>query len=489
MNKSSLIIYVLLGSMFTTTFTSADILEGKHTRLTIYQVMQRVLDRYPSLKISEMEVAQAAEQRRQIESSLGWILNSAAGITHDLTGLGTPSDRFDVRGSIDRQLTSGATLSLSGSYRYEDSSLSFSPVLPNPAHTTRLDLSYRLPLSQGEGNPLYAEGLVSSDANLKLAKANQLLIRITLAEKVKDLFYSSLLTREKIENAKQAVQRTKKLAVYINKNLKLGLSEKKDQLQAKAQLHSKLAELSALQLQWKPLKNSLNRLMLEEWEKDIQPILLTAENIKYSKLNKLMKITEDYHPAIKISQAKLDIAESQINLARDEKKDSVDLVMSVGSRTSNGKSTTSTVSEQDWAGTVSIQYKHLFNDDGVSSKYKQALLEKNIALQNILKINDDIRYNISGLVSEVESAKLAVKTAYQRLNSESLKVKEAEYRFRSGRADTAQLIQFQNEYSFAQLSYQTQKVDLNKRIIALQIYSGQFWDELTNRNSQDGVIK
>jgi len=325
---------------------------------------------------------------------------------------------------------------------------------------------------------LYTEGLVSADAGLNLAKADQLLIRITLAEKVKDLFYSSLLTRAKIENAKQAVQRAKKLAVYINKNMKLGLSEKKDQLQAKAQLDSKLAELSTIQLQWKQLQNSLNRLMLEEWEKDIQPILLTTENIKYSKLNKLMKITEAYHPTIKISQAKLDIAESQINSARDEKKDSVDLVMSVGTRTSDGKSTTSTVSERDWAGAVSIQYKHLFNDDGVSSKYKQALLEKNIALQNILKTKDDIRYNVSGLVAEIELAKSAVKTAFQRLKSESLKVKEAVYRFHSGRADTAQIIQFQNEYSFAQLNYQTQKVDLNKRIIALQIYSGQFWDEL-----------
>lgn len=489
MNKNNLIIYALLGSIFTTTFAFADVLEGKHTRLTIYQVMQRVLDRYPSLKISEMEVAQAAEQRRQIESSLGWILNSAAGVTHDLTGFGTPSDRFDVRGSIDRQLQSGATLSLSGSYRYEDSSLSFSPVLPNPAHTTRLDLSYRLPLAQGDGNPLYEEGIISADAGHDLAKANQLLTRITLAEKVKDLFYSSVLTRARIENAKQAVQRAKKLAVYINKNMKLGLSEKKDQLQVKAQLHSKLAELSTIQLQWKPLQNSLNRLMLEEWEKDVQPILLTTENFKYSKLNKLMEITEAYHPAIKLSQAKLDIAESQINSARDEKKDSVDLVMSVGSRTSNGNSTDGTVSEQDWAGEVSIQYKHLFNDDGVSSKYKQALLEKNIALQNILKTNDDIRYNVSGLVAEIESAKLAVKAAYQRLKSESSKVKEAEHRFRSGRADTAQLIQFQNEYSFAQLSYQTQKVDLNERIIALQIYSGQFWDELTNQNVQQGVIK
>ncbi len=478
MNKNSLIIYTLLVGIFMSFSVFADIFEEKRERLTIYQVMQRVLERYPSLKISEMEVAQAAEKRRQIESSLGWILNSAAGVTHDLTGLGTPSDRLDVSSSIARQLKSGATLSLSGSYRYEDSSLSFSPVLPNPAHTTRLDLSYRLPLSQGEGNPLYTEGLVSADAGLNLAKADQLLIRITLAEKVKDLFYSSVLTQARIKNAKQAVQRAKKLVVYINKNMKLGLSEKKDQLQSEAQLNTKLAELSAIQLEWKQLQNSLNRLMLEKWGKDIQPILLTTENIKYSKLNKLMKITESYHPAIRISQAKLDIAESQINSARDEKKDSVDLVMSVGTRTSDGKSTTSTVSERDWAGAVSIQYKHLFNDDGVSSKYKQALLEKNIALQNILKTKDDIRYNVSGLVAEIESAKSAVKMAYQRLKSESLKVKEAEYRFHSGRADTAQLIQFQNEYSFAQLSYQNQKVDLNKRIIALQIYSGQFWDEL-----------
>ena len=117
MNKTGLIFFTFLGCVLLTTHVQA----AEKTELTIYQVMQRVLDRYPSLKISEMEVAQAAEQRQQIESSLGWILNSAAGITHDLTGLGTPSDRLDVTSSIARKLKSGATLSLSGGYRYEDS--------------------------------------------------------------------------------------------------------------------------------------------------------------------------------------------------------------------------------------------------------------------------------------------------------------------------------------------------------------------------------
>ena len=486
MNRNNLIMYALLGSIFTTTPVFADVLEGKHTRLTIYQVMQRILDHYPSLKIAEMEVTQAAEQRRQIESSLGWILNSAAGITHDLTGFGTPSERLDVRGSIDRQLQSGATLSLGGSYRYEDSSLPFDP-LPNPAHTTRLDLSYRLPLAQGEGNPLYVDGIISADAGYELAKANQLLTRITLAEKVKDLFYSSVFTLARITNARQDVRRARQLNVYIRKNVKLGLLDKKDQLQAIAQLDSKLADLSTIELKWIQQQSSLNRLMLEDWGGAIRPVLSSSESYNNYDIYNLIKKTENYHPAVTISKAKLKIAESQINTARDNKKDSLDFVVSVGSRTSSGNNSSGSVSEQDFAGAVSFEYRHLFDNKGVSSKYKQALLEKNIALQDIKKTSDDIRYTISGLVAEIEKARLAVKAMYKRLKSESLKLDEVTHLFRSGRADTEQLIKFQNEYSLAELSYQNQKIEMKNRIIALQIFTGQFWNELASRNVQPGV--
>ena len=209
MNKIFLLSCISISSLVSSVTIAAE----QKMELNIYQVMQRVLDRYPSLKISELEVAQAAEQKQQIESSLGWMLNSSAGVTHDLTALGTPSDRLDVNGAITRKLESGSTLSLSGGYRYEDSTLPLSG-FPNPAHTTRLDLSYRLPLAQGEGNPLYNEGLISAEAGHKLAKANQLLTRITLAEKVKDLFYASAATQARLDNATQSVERAKKLETY-----------------------------------------------------------------------------------------------------------------------------------------------------------------------------------------------------------------------------------------------------------------------------------
>ena len=479
MKKISLITCLVLSNLVIATPLVAT--ENK-LELTIYQVMQRVLDRYPSLKIAEMEVLQAEQQKYQIESSLGWMLNSSAGVTHDLTALGTPSDRMDVTGSVARKLKSGSTVSLSGGYRYEDSSLSFNPALPNPAHTTRLDLNYRIPLSQGENNPLYTEGLVTAESANDIAKANLLLTRITLAEKVKDLFYASAVTQARIKNTQQAIVRSRKLEDYIGKNVKLGLSEQKDILQVTAQTNSKLSELSTIRIQWKQQQYSLNRLMLEEGGVSIRPLLTTFNN-NYE-LQDLINLTSSSHPVIKISEAKLTIAESKINSARDDKKDSFDLVMSVGSRTSDGKSKTATVSEKDWAGSVNLEYKHLFDDKGVSSKYKQAQLERNIALQNIQKANNDIRYTVSGLVSEIEEAKLAVKSAYKKLNSESLKLKEAEHRYRNGRADTAQLIQFQNEYSFAELSYQNQQIDLNNRITALQIFSGRFWKNLEVKSMQ-----
>ena len=481
MKNKILVINILWLSIVFVQVVSANTHDDKN-ELTIYQVMQRVIDRYPSLKISALQLEQATSQRQQVESQLGWILNSSGGITHDLTALGTPSDRLDVTGTIGRQLKSGSSVSINGGYRYEDSSLSFNPSLPNPAHTTRLDLSYRMPLLKGEGNPLYSEGIISADAGQELASANALLTRITLAERVSNLFYASVLTEARLDNAMKSVQRTRKLQTFINKNVRLGLSEQKDTLQIRAQLHSKLADLSAIELQVKQHQSSLNRLMLENWKYTIKATLSPPEDEIYN-IHELIETTKSYHPAVKISQANFNIAKSKINSALDDKNDSLDFVVSVGSRTSNGENATTTVSEQDWAGSVKLEYQHLFDDKGISSKYKQALIEKSIAQQNIQTSLDDIGYTVSGLVAEINAAKLAVKTAKQKLKSESLKFKEVVQRFRSGRANTDQVIQFQNDYSFAELSYQNQKVGLNRRVVALQIFTGHFWKEL---NAQHG---
>ena len=482
MNKTRLLFAVLISCQ---AIAISPAFATQVNKLTIYQVMQRVIDRYPALKMSAYEVEQAAEQKKQIESSLGWALNSSAGTKHDLNGFGVPADSLNLNASIGRQLESGGTLSLSGGYSYDNSSLAISPFL-NPVHSTRLDLNYRLPLAQGEGNLAFSEGLVTAEASHQLAKASQLQLKISLADQVKNIFYASATTLARLDTARQAVARTKKLQAYINRNFKLGLAEEQDKLQIKAQLQSKLADLSTIELLWQQQKTSLNRLMNESRDEDIFPVFNDDKSMNIDNVENLIKTSHDYHPAVTMSQAKLQMAESQIQLANDTRKDNLDLVLSVGTRTSNGKSGSTTVNKEDLAGAVRIEYKHLFDDKGVSSKFKQAQLQRDIALEEINKVDDDIRYTVSGLVAEIKAARNAVEQTQQQLQSEAAKLKEAEHRFRTGRANTAQLIQFQNEYSFSQLAYHNQQIELQNRIISLQIFTGKFW---TNLNAGVSAIQ
>ena len=449
--------------------------------LNIYEVMQRVLDRYPLLKISEYDVARAAEQKQQVESSLGWILQANTGLKHDLSAFGTPSDTMDVNGSLSRRLQSGSTISVTGSYRYEDSAFVFSSAFPNPFTTTRLDLNYRMPLAQGSGNPQYQQGIISAEASHELAQANMELTRINLAEQVKDLFYGLALTRIRLDNARQAVKRTRKLEKYILSNVKLGLLDKKDRLQVQAQLNNTRADVTNIQVQLRNQLRLLNRLLQDDWDQKTNPVLLKPGNKNYAS-EQLVQMALDYHPAIRASRAKIKIAESKIASARDSRKDNLDLVLSVGTRATNGDSNTGVIKASDWAGSVSLEYKHLFDEKGVSSEYRQAQLDKNIALQELNKNEDDLRYSVSGLVSEIYAARKAVAAALRKEKSEAKKLSEAEQRYRTGRADIAQIIQFQNEYSFARLAYQSRKVELNNRILALKIITGQFWNELNNRH-------
>lgn len=447
-------------------------------RFDLYQVMQRVLDRYPSLKIAGLQVEQSALQKRQVESSLGWNMNAAAGMNHDLSTFGVPSDRLDLSASLQRQLQSGGTLSLNGSYSYEESESSLFPALPNPAQNSKIDLSYRLPLRQGSDNPVYSQGIIASDAEVKLAQARLLQSKIMLGEQVKELFYAAAITHARLNNARTAVARARKLQQFIENNFKLGLAEQQDRLQVKAQLEARLADLSKIQLLWEQQRTAMNRYMQEDWQQEFIPQLFSESDGAHLNKQELLAKTEAYHPALQVGEAQLLIANTQIETARDTRKDNLDLVFSVGTRASSGDVVGGSVSNDEIAGSVRIEYKHLFDDAGVSAKFQQAQLQRHIALQEIQKAKDDVRYTLSSLLAEIDAAQAALRSTERQLQTEAAKLKEAEQRYRTGRTDTANMIQFENDYSLAELNYQQQKITLQNRITSLQIFTGDFWQNM-----------
>ena len=452
----------------------------KMEALTFPQALQKVIDTYPTLDIARLQVEQARQDMLKVESTLGWQLAAEGGANHDVSAFGVPSDVGDAFASLNRTLRSGDSLGVSGGYRYEDSSTSINPLLPNPSERINLDLNYRMLFGQGRNNPQYAQGLVTAEATVLLQKANELGIREQLANQTQDVFYSAASVRAQLATAQSAVDRATRLKQYVAERLELGLAEEKDTLQADAQLQARMSDLRTLQVAWEQQRTTLNRLMGRPWDAEFNPILDT-EPLKITRGEPrpaLVKEAEANSPGLLGNQARVIQNEADLELRRDSYKDKVDVVLSVGGRTASGDNASGFVDEDDLAGGVRLEYQRALDKRGLDAGIYQAQLNLQIAREDERRIRDDLRYTISGLLSEVDANQISL-TAYQRrMISEEKKVNEALQRYRVGRELTDRLIQFENEMQVARLALDQDRIALERRLTNLSILLGRIWQSV-----------
>lgn len=447
------------------------------TALTFSQALQKVIDTYPTLDIARLQVEQARQEMYKIESTLGWQLAAEGGVNHDVSMFGVPSDVADAFASLNRTLPSGDSLGVSGSYRYEDSSATISPLLPNPSERINLDLNYRMPFGQGRDNPQYVQGRVSAEAAVLLQKANELSIREQLANQTQELFYGAATIRAQLATAQSAVDRARRLKRYVLERLELGLAEEKDILQSDAQLQSRLSDLRTLQVAWEQQRTTLNRLMGRAWDAEFIPLLDTRPLmiVQHEQKPSLLKEAEANSPGLLTNQARLIQNEANLQLRRDSRKDVFDVVVSVGGRTASGDNAAGYVDEDDLAGGVRLEYKQALDKRGLDADIYQAQLNLRIAREDERKIRDDLRYSVTGLLSEVKANQLSLTAHQRRLVSEEKKVNEALERYRVGREATDRLIQFENEMQVARLALEQDRIALERRLTNLSILLGRIW--------------
>jgi len=78
--------------------------------LNLQQVLQRVVDHYPSIKSAAYQVEKASQENIKVESQLSWLLNSNAGYSRDTSLFGTATDRYNVGAGVNRSLQNGGLL-------------------------------------------------------------------------------------------------------------------------------------------------------------------------------------------------------------------------------------------------------------------------------------------------------------------------------------------------------------------------------------------
>ncbi|HEY9052400.1 MAG TPA: TolC family protein [Gammaproteobacteria bacterium] len=446
--------------------------------MTYEQVLQRVVDYYPSLKTAAIQTERAKQEYIKVQSQLGWQLGAQAGITHDVSLFGVPTDTINLGGSLSRQIETGGALSFSAGVNRDDADSSFSPSLPNPATRTSLDVNYRLPFGKGSDNPVYAQALISSKAGELIAEAQRRSLNDQLAGQLIDVFIAAATTQARIKNVEEAIKRSKRLQAYIKDRAGLGLSEEKDVLQVKAQLVAREAELRGLEMLWQQQRVSINRLMGMHYDNEINPSYKENISLPDVPFDNLLQEVNAHNPSLLQTKARLQLADSAIELSRDARKDQLDLVMFLGNRTNSGDTVTGSVDDSEVVGGLRVEFNRGIDRSGYDAELYQAQLDRGAALEDQKQIMQDLGYDISSLLAEIKAGTNALAAYELSVRSEQAKLKEAEQRYRAGRTDTDQLIQFESQLSAAELALELQRIELARRDRRLSLLRGVIWKNI-----------
>ena len=446
--------------------------------LSLGQVLQKVVDHYPSIKSAALQVQKAREENVKVQSQLSWLLNANAGYSRETSVfLGTAVDRYIVSGGLNRNLGNGGTLGFNANITNEDSAVTFGPTIPNPLTKSRLDINYRHRFAKGSGNPLYEEGLEEAEVSEKLALSDKLGLYDQLASQVIELYMGIATTQARIKSIEKSIERTERLSVYIRDEFKLGLSEQKDVLQVEARLSINQADKKSLMVAWNKQLISLNRLMGRRWDKTIIP----NNKINKNQSNTFKDVylqSQSHSPELKRIAARLQLADSQIRSSRDKRKDDLDLVMFLGNEINQGDMAAGNLDESEIVGGVSVEFNRGLDKSGFDAELRQAHYDRGLALQDKKQILEDLQYSISSLLAEINSSDEALQAFKESVHAEQKKLDEAVQRYKDGRIETDRIIDFESQLATAELSTDLQLIELIRRHHQLNLLRGGIWKNI-----------
>lgn len=449
-------------------------------QLDLATVLQRINNTYPSLRIAAKQVEKSHQDVIAAESQLGWNISAQAGLKHDLGFLNTVSDTTSLGLNFAKQLESGSSLTIGTNFSNSDTVDSTIPAglgsaIVDPSQAVDLDLSYRMPLGKGGDYSPYQFARANSEAGVLMARAVKAATYDQIANQVVDLYFATAQLQFQKDSAKKAVKRAEEQLSFMQKNKRLGLAEDRELLLSSAQLRAARLELENTNRMWSRQRTSLNRLMGTSWDNEFR-LQVETPAFPPRDFKTLNGDIEQYSPALQQNLAQKLMAEAAIQKAQNDRENKFDIVTSVGSRT---RTTSDGSNESGTSYGIMFEYQLPVDKSGFDAKLYQARIDHDIAEDNIRQLKDDLRYNLSALLAELNSSEKAVKYSQNRLKLEQQRYQEVKQRYARGRADTSQMIMSEGELAFGEFSLQQQQIELAKRATQLQVMRGTFWSSVT----------
>ena len=446
--------------------------------MNLNDLLQNVIDHYPAIKTAYYQVTKAQQDNLKIQGQLGWKLAAQTGFAKEVSLFGVPVEQTTLGGSLARKLESGDSLSFSASLAYEDADTAFAG-LPNPATSSNLKFEYIKPFGKGAGNVDYALDLANAKAGVDIKMADQRILLDKMADQVIELYLNAINTKQRIDNTEASIKRTVKLSKFINDRLKLGIVEDKDQLQTDAQLQSQKAQLTALKLAWTQQLIAINRLTGNNWDQQLE---LGVPALKFNKTETVenqIKSVNTHSPAMVQLNSLIAIAENQITSQRQNNQDNLDLKLFIGNKTSDGDLQPSgSVSNSDVVAGVQLSFSQNLDKSADNAALYQAQLERALQLQNKKQLLENLHYDLATLLAEAAAVDDSIKAYQLSKIAEFKKLEDADNRYKSGRIDIDQLLQFENQLSATELTLNLQQMELQKRLLKLSLLKGEIWKQI-----------
>lgn len=445
-------------------------------KLTVADMVRAILQNYPSVKIAQLEVTQAAQETAKIRSQLGWIFTTQFGISHDLSFVDQPTDEFNVNGVLHKELESGSSLEFSAEHRYSEAKNSFSPISPNPSQRTGIDVRYRKPLLQDADNADYKLSYQSAEISGLMQQMQKVETIDQLLRQAIDIYYSAALLHAQIDDAQKALQRARRLKKFVEKNMSIGLAERLDLLQVQAQLDAQQARADELQSLWIRQQFNLNHLMGKNTDFGFVPDVSNAY-AEVTAVDEIHSSAISHNPQLKILTAQQKLAEAEVLAAQDSKKDKLDLILSLGGRSSSGDVVAGDFKEEELVGSAQIEYRYAFDKKGFDAGLYQARLRQQILDEEYQRVKSKLYYDTQALIDQMKTNQKAYQSNYAYLQTEREKMQEAVARYREGRATTNDLVQFENSLQQASFATERQAIETARTFVELQLLQGDLWHE------------
>ena len=433
--------------------------------------LSQALSESSLLKVSKSRLEQAKLQKDAVQSRLGWSANGRTGVTHDVSALGSPSDRLDLTGVLERKLKSGDSFGLSGSYSYENVEVNLIQSMPDPLHALNFDVFYRMPMLKGSQNAEILQGLSVAESEVALAQAQLRLQSYSFARQAIDIYYNTAQLLLQIRSSDEQLDRVRKLKDFTSRNFKLGIAEKRDLLQIEAQEEAAIASRRDLELSWRTMLVELNRLLGRAADESL--LIKTIEQVQDVALPDLTIVTNETietHPERHVRSEQLKMAESQLEIQRDINQDTIDVLFSLGTRTRVGDLTNGKLNKTDYAAKINLEYRLALDKRGSDSQISRVLYEKNIAQEQLRDTENRLSYEVSSAYHAVTEVKRSVKHYQSRVEKEQQKYKEGMRDYQAGRISANIITQYENDLQNSDVALKLKQNDLERNIARLDLF-------------------